>query len=963
MLNQPINIIQLNKMRLPTIEIPKFDGRWEEWLPFRDTFTSMIHNNETLPAIDKLHYLRWALVRDAYKLIESLEVTNENYQIAWEIVNKRYKGNKTIIQNHVQAMINFPCISKESHPSLRQLVDTTLQHIRTLKRLEQPTDSWDTLLIQLFIPKLDSSTRQEWESERADKELPRMENFINFLETRCSFLDALTRASTLNLSKNVQGHSKQHAIKQSSQIQVHLSTESSTCPICQNTHRIFECFIFRNMSAQARHERVKSSKLCYNCLKPFHGKKCTSGSCKKCYNCLKPFHGKKCTSGSCKKCHKHHNTLLHFDKAADSNDSPSKVEKDKDAARQHTSSLSPESNNAAESNSNKQIVNNSLSFCHTQGSFSHVLLSTARVHIRDHFDKLYDCRVLLDSGSQPNFISRELCERLRLPQRKTDTIIAGVNNISSTSQNETTATIHSRFNKYQETLSFLILDKVTNKIPAVAIDVDSFQIPLNIKLADPTFHLPGKIDLILGSEIFWKLLCVGQIQLGRSGPIFQKTRLGWIISGTTNPVLKPGHVVQCHSAQQTTLHDQLEKFWRLEEMQPKVHLTAEEQKCEEHFHKTHSREKDGRFVVLLPLRDNYVQLGESYDMAKRRLLSLERKLFRQPELKRQYDAFIQEYIDLKHMKRISNFADNNQKSETCDITYYLPHHAVLKPDSNTTRLRVVFDASAKTSCGLSLNDVQMVGPTIQQDLFNIIMRFRQYTYAISADISKMYRQIKVKQEQCKLQRILWRFVPGEEIQTYELQIITYGEACSSFLAIRSLHQTARDLQQRYPKAAEIIMRDFYVDDLLTGSDDIGDLLRLKEDITTVLQSAKFELHKWKSNHPSLVDVNKDSLTVQLDEGTKILGQLWDTQRDTFRYTNTSSQLKGTTKRQVLSCIAQIFDPLGLLGPVVVTSKVIMQQLWQAKLKWDESLPVQLHTRWMRWYGKISHLGHIKYLDV
>lgn len=257
----------------------------------------------------------------------------------------------------------------------------------------------------------------------------------------------------------------------------------------------------------------------------------------------------------------------------------------------------------------------------------------------------------------------------------------------------------------------------------------------------------------------------------------------------------------------------------------------------------------------------------------------------------------------------------------------------------------------------------MVGPTIQQDLFNIIMRFRQYTYAISADISKMYRQIKVKQEQCKLQRILWRFVPGEEIQTYELQTVTYGEACSSFLAIRSLHQTMRDLQQRYPKAAEIIMRDFYVDDLLTGSDDIGDLLRLKEDITTVLQSAKFELHKWKSNHPSLVDVNKDSLTVQLDEGTKILGQLWDTQRDTFRYTNTSSQLKGITKRQVLSCIAQIFDPLGLLGPVVVTSKVIMQQLWQAKLKWDESLPVQLHTRWMRWYGKISHLGHIKYLDV
>lgn len=140
LINQPINIIQQNKLRLPTIEIPKFDGSWETWLPFRDTFCSMVHDNNNLPCIDKLHYLRWALIGDAYKLIELLEVTNDNYLIAWEIVNKRYKGDKAIIQHHVQALINFPNLSKESHSALRQLVDTTLQHIRTLKRLGQPTD-------------------------------------------------------------------------------------------------------------------------------------------------------------------------------------------------------------------------------------------------------------------------------------------------------------------------------------------------------------------------------------------------------------------------------------------------------------------------------------------------------------------------------------------------------------------------------------------------------------------------------------------------------------------------------------------------------------------------------------------------------------------------------------------------------------------------------------------------------
>lgn len=120
---------------MPTIDIPKFDGSWEKWLPFKDTFTSMVHNNQTLPVIDKLHYLRWALVGDAHKLIDSLEITAENYETAWDMVSKRYKNDKTIIQHHVQALIDFPCITKESHIALRQLADTVQQHIRTLKRL------------------------------------------------------------------------------------------------------------------------------------------------------------------------------------------------------------------------------------------------------------------------------------------------------------------------------------------------------------------------------------------------------------------------------------------------------------------------------------------------------------------------------------------------------------------------------------------------------------------------------------------------------------------------------------------------------------------------------------------------------------------------------------------------------------------------------------------------------------
>ncbi|XP_025270389.1 uncharacterized protein LOC112639727 [Camponotus floridanus] len=211
--------------------------------------------------------------------------------------------------------------------------------------------------------------------------------------------------------------------------------------------------------------------------------------------------------------------------------------------------------------------------------------------------------------------------------------------------------------------------------------------------------------------------------MGKSKPTFQKTKLGWIVSGPVSPAITTSKAVYCNLAYQTTLQKQLEKFWLLEEFQKKYNLTVEDQS------------------------------------SKRRPNAMEKKLSKHSELKRQYDAFMQEYIELGHMKLIQNASSDKQEYPT----YYLPHHAVIKEESETTKLQVVFDASAKTESGISLNDVQMVSPIIQQDLFNILLRFREHRYAIAADISKMYRQIRVIPEQCTLQRILWRFAPEQEI--------------------------------------------------------------------------------------------------------------------------------------------------------------------------------------------------------
>jgi len=142
------------------------------------------------------------------------------------------------------------------------------------------------------------------------------------------------------------------------------------------------------------------------------------------------------------------------------------------------------------------------------------------------------------------------------------------------------------------------------------------------------------------------------------------------------------------------------------------------------------------------------QLGSSCLSAERRLHAIERRLEREPELKVQYHNFMKEYIKLGHMEPVKSQVGR----QPC---YVLPHHAVFKETSTTTRTRVVFDGSAKTSNGLSLNNILQVGTTVQQDLYSIVLRFRTHQLCFTADIAKMYRQINVYPQIRDLQRILW----------------------------------------------------------------------------------------------------------------------------------------------------------------------------------------------------------------
>ncbi|XP_018401344.1 PREDICTED: uncharacterized protein LOC108778619 [Cyphomyrmex costatus] len=169
------------------------------------------------------------------------------------------------------------------------------------------------------------------------------------------------------------------------------------------------------------------------------------------------------------------------------------------------------------------------------------------------------------------------------------------------------------------------------------------------------------------------------------------------------------------------------------------------------------------------------------------------------------------------------------------ISFYLPHHCVFKTVGQSSKIRIVFDASCRNSSGVSLNDALLVGPVVQQDLISILMRFRFFIYVITADIVKMYRQISVHASQTCLQRILWREHSSADIDTYELTTVTYGTASASFLATMCLRYLAEQHSAQFPHGSACVTRDFYVDDTLTGADTIAELKSICDETVHLLK--------------------------------------------------------------------------------------------------------------------------------
>lgn len=932
---------------LPPLPLPVFSGNRAEWSSFSELFKSMVHQDTSLSDVQKLHYLLGCLKGEPKETVSNLPITMENYNVVWSILEKRYKNLRVTATLHVQNILHLPRVSSNSPESLSRFISGVRENLNALSAENFPVSEWSFLLLNILLEKIDSTLRQEFELS-VDQDLPTCECLLMFLERYSVANENVqlvshhnyvgTRGSTFAKNKfsapSMKGTPKHIHSKSASLVAIE---SEAKCPLCKEKHQLSKCDQFLSKSVHDRVKYVKEHSMCFNCLRPNHSAQ----------HCLSKF--------TCRQCNRRHHSLLHF-----AHDSPRDQTVVTESARLEVSSqesATPKVQTLHLSNENERRTT--------------ILLSTALVQVRDGSGQFQIVRALLDCASQISFITERCVQQLGLQRHREKVDLAGVGQTPvSGSRGVTYCCIKpTGCQDMHFDVRATILKEITHPMPSSKITLSTMNHLQDLKLADPSFNVPGPIDMLLAADIVSDGMTGRKIE---GEPNAFHTVFGWIVSGR----------VACEDGKspsvsflirENTLDLQLQRFWEIEELPTIQMFSADERKCEEHYNTTHTRDPDGRYVLRLPFKQERPKLGESLQHARLRYEHLERKLSKNPELASAYNQFLKEYEELGHMTRISSVqpTDGDQKNSCPDplkspeVKYVIPHHAVIKDTSSTTKLRVVFDGSAVTSNGISLNDVLHSGQKLQKDICDIIGNFRTHRVVFTADICKMYRQIRVHPDDCRYQCILWRPSAQDDVQLYTLNTVTYGLASSPYQALRTLMQLASDESQDFPLAAQSLLRDVFVDDVVTGANSLEEAMKLKFELVSLLQRGGFELRKWSSNSTTLLEnvpVHQREVLKNLDQdgcpSVKVLGIHWCPETDEFTYHVNVPQLS-LTKRGILSTIARLYDPCGWVSPVVVWGKILLQMLWTLGLDWDQPVPIDIGQQWLHFKETLGVLAEVR----
>ncbi|XP_039453153.1 uncharacterized protein LOC120432085 [Culex pipiens pallens] len=479
---QPVVIQQLPRI------LPTFDGKYENWEKFKVIFRDVVEKSNESPRM-KLYRLEDALVGEATGSVDAKTIQEGNYDHAWELLTDKYEDKRRMVDIHIGGLFKVQKMTEENYLELRSLVETVTSHVANLKYLGQEfLGVSEQIVVYLLVHALDDGTRKLLEATVRRGELPKYDDTMEFLKNRVSVLERCKETSEAAPSQQTRTDSKPTTSTQPYQIAntAIRAQPGPRCDLCGETHLTFKCATFTALPAYQRMEKVKERRVCFNCLRAGHSAN----------KCRRP--------SSCGKCQRRHHTLLHeFYRESTVPQRPA-------PAMRHPVEPLP---------SAKAIDSPTP------------MLQTAVVDLRDDNNHPVPCRIVLDCGSQVNFISTSMANRLNLKKVPANVPICGIGGEAMNTRESVNVQLQSRYSGFTADVECLVIPRVAGKIPPSPVNANDWPIPKGFQLADPKFHTPDRIDMLVGASLYFRLLKRGFVYMWDNYPELRETHLGWVVVG------------------------------------------------------------------------------------------------------------------------------------------------------------------------------------------------------------------------------------------------------------------------------------------------------------------------------------------------------------------------------------------------------------------------------------------------
>lgn len=468
---------------------------------------------------------------------------------------------------------------------------------------------------------------------------------------------------------------------------------------------------------------------------------------------------------------------------------------------------------------------------------------------------------------------------------------------------------------------------------------------------------------MIGADIAGKLL-TGSIRKLKNGLVAIQTCLGWTLMGKAPIEEKSLETLSVFTLLRND--KKISDLWDLDVLgisDPSVQKTKQEleESAKEHFLRTLKRNSDGRYEAKLPWVQDRQCLPNNKTIAEKRLNVTVKKL-KDTDYLKAYEKVFQEWLQEEIIEEV------NISKLTDTSCHYLPHRAVIK-DSSTTKIRPVFDASAKGKSEFSLNDCLEKGPNMIEQIPSILSRFRMGKYGVTSDIRKAFLQIGISEEDRDYLRFLWQ-ENGDpsRLKIYRHQRVVFGVNSSPFLLAATIHYHLEHLEPKYRKTAKKLLESMYVDNCVTSLDSVEELNTFIKESKEIMLLGKFDLRGWVWNKIHDSDSEEHSLRSENlienelnEEEISVLGLKWNVITDELSC-DTKDILEVEngflTKRSILSIANRIFDPIGFLSPVTLIPKLLMQQCWKEKISWDSKLPESVENKFKCWIKNVKYVKDI-----